>query len=89
MVAMFAAIGVGQWSRILTGPARRCRRIGLLIASVTEYAAPLLASIMIGAIIAHATVLGGSLYRQSCCCFFQAVLSGWRETQTFAVKRAP
>lgn len=60
MVAMFAAIGVGQWFRILTGLLEVAGAIGLFIPSVTVYAALLLVTIMVGAIIAHLTVLGGS-----------------------------
>jgi putative oxidoreductase len=60
MVAMFATIGVGQWFRILTGLLDVAGAIGLFIPSVAAYAALLLATIMIGAIIAHTTVLGGS-----------------------------
>lgn len=60
MVAMFAAIGVGQWFRLLTGTLEVAGAIGLFIPAVTVYAALLLMMVMAGAIIAHLTILGGS-----------------------------
>jgi putative oxidoreductase len=39
MVAMFAAIGVGQWFRLLTGTLEVAGAIGLLLPRVTIYAA--------------------------------------------------
>jgi putative oxidoreductase len=60
MVAMFAAIGVGQWFRLLTGTLEVAGAIGLLLPRVTIYAALLLMAVMVGAIVAHLTILGGS-----------------------------
>jgi uncharacterized membrane protein YphA (DoxX/SURF4 family) len=60
MVAMFAAIGVGQWFRIVTGVLEVVGAIGLFSPVVTVYAALLLIVVMVGAIIAHLMVLGGS-----------------------------
>ncbi|MCU1384660.1 MAG: hypothetical protein JWL71_3357 [Acidobacteria bacterium] len=60
MDAMFAAIGVGQWLRILTGLLEVTGAIGLFVPGVTVYAALLLMAVMVGAIIAHLAILGGS-----------------------------
>jgi putative oxidoreductase len=60
MVAMFAAIGVGQWFRMFTGVLEIAAAIGLFIPGVTVYAALLLMVVMVGAIIAHVAILGGS-----------------------------
>lgn len=60
MVTMFAAIGLGQWFRILTGVLEVAGAIGLLVPAVTFYAALLLVVVMVGAIIAHLSILGGS-----------------------------
>lgn len=60
MVAAFAKIGVGQWFRVLTGSLEVIGAIGLLIPRTTFFAALLLIAIMVGAIIAHLTVLGGN-----------------------------
>jgi putative oxidoreductase len=60
MVAMFVAIGIGQWFRLLTGTLEVAGAIGLLLPRVTIYAALLLMAVMVGAIVAHLSILGGS-----------------------------
>ncbi len=64
MVEMFDKIGAGQWFRYLTGICEVSGAIGLLIGLVAPwlsfYAAVLLAAVMVGAILSHLTVLGGS-----------------------------
>ena len=60
MVATFAKIGVGQWFRVLTGLLEVCAAIGLFIPQTRFYAAILLVLVMLGAIAAHLTVLGGN-----------------------------
>ena len=60
MVAVFDKVGLGQWFRYFTGFLEVAACIGLLISRYAFYAACLLAVVMVGAIIAHLTVLGGS-----------------------------
>jgi uncharacterized membrane protein YphA (DoxX/SURF4 family) len=60
MVEVFQKIGVGQWFRYVTGLLEVLGAIGLLIPRYTFYAACLLATVMVGAVISHLTVLGGS-----------------------------
>jgi putative oxidoreductase len=60
MVEVFNKVGVGQWFRYVTGILEVAGGIGLLISRYAFYAAVLLATVMVGAIIAHLTVLGGS-----------------------------
>lgn len=60
MVAVFEKVGVGQWFRYVTGLLEVLGAIGLLIPRATFYAAALLAVVMVGAVISHLTVLGGS-----------------------------
>jgi putative oxidoreductase len=60
MVDMFAKVGLGQWFRYFTGLLEVAGAIGLLTSRHAFYAAVLLAIVMVGAIIAHATVLGTS-----------------------------
>ena len=60
MVDMFAKVGLGQWFRYFTGLLEVAGGIGLLAFRHAFYAALLLAIVMVGAIIAHLTVLGGS-----------------------------
>lgn len=60
MVEVFNKVGFGQWFRYLTGVLEVAGAIGLLISRSAFYAAILLALVMVGAIIAHLTVLGTS-----------------------------
>jgi putative oxidoreductase len=59
MVATFATIGLGHWFRALTGVLEVAGAIGLFSPRITGYAAPLLVTIMVGAIITHLAFLGG------------------------------
>jgi uncharacterized membrane protein YphA (DoxX/SURF4 family) len=60
MVELFDKVGLGQWFRYFTGLLEVTAGIGLLISRYAFYAAVLLAIVMVGAFIAHVTVLGGS-----------------------------
>jgi uncharacterized membrane protein YphA (DoxX/SURF4 family) len=60
MVEVFDKVGLGQWFRYVTGFLEVMGAIGLLISRYAFYAAALLGVVMVGAIIAHVTVLGTS-----------------------------
>jgi uncharacterized membrane protein YphA (DoxX/SURF4 family) len=60
MVEMFDKVGIGQWFRYFTALLEVAGAIGLLMSRYAFYAAVLLAIVMVGAIIAHVAVLGGS-----------------------------
>ena len=60
MVEMFAKIGAGQWFRYLTGALEVIGAVALLVPRATFYGAALLAIVMVGAIVTHLAVLGGS-----------------------------
>jgi uncharacterized membrane protein YphA (DoxX/SURF4 family) len=60
MVDTFQKVGLGQWFRYLTGLLEVGGAIGLLFPRFAFYAALLLACVMVGAVVAHLTVLGGS-----------------------------
>ena len=60
MIEMFDKVGLGQWFRYFTGLLEVVGAIGLLMSRYAFYAAVLLAIVMVGAIIAHVAVLGGS-----------------------------
>jgi putative oxidoreductase len=60
LIQMFTAIGVDQWFRYLTGLIEFASAILLLIPAVSGIAALVLVPIMIGAILAHLLVVGGS-----------------------------
>ena len=60
MVALFDAIGIGQWFRYVTGLIEVASAIVLLIPALAAFAALLLASTMVGAIATHLFIVGGS-----------------------------
>jgi putative oxidoreductase len=60
MIELFDKVGRGQWFRYFTGLLEVAGGIGLLVPRYAFYAAGLLAVVMVGAIIAHLTVLGTS-----------------------------
>jgi hypothetical protein len=59
-VELFTAIGIGQWFRYFTGSLEVAAAIGLFIPSVAMIAALLLAVVMVGAIVTHLFIVGGS-----------------------------
>ena len=60
MVAMFNAIGIGQWYRYLTATIEVGSAIALLVPSLAPYGALVLVSTMIGAVFTHLFIVGGS-----------------------------
>src|SRR5271155_3640848 len=60
MVEVFEKVGVGQWFRYVTGLLEVSGAIGVLVPGYAFYGAALLAMVMVGAIVSHLTVLGGS-----------------------------
>jgi putative oxidoreductase len=57
MVREFEQVGLGQWSRYFTGTLEVTGAVCLLIPKFSRWGALLLTVVMIGAIIAHFTVL--------------------------------
>ena len=60
MVEMFDRIGVGQWFRYLTGVIEVLGAILLLVPRFCGAGALLLTATMIGAVLTHLFVIGGS-----------------------------
>ena len=60
MVQMFAALGLGQWFRYFTGALEVISAVLLLIPSLARFGALALAVTMVGAILTHVFVIGGS-----------------------------
>jgi putative oxidoreductase len=60
MVQEFGLIGLGQWFRYVTGTIEVVSAVLLLIPSVAVYGAAALAVTMVGAIITHLFIIGGS-----------------------------
>ena len=59
-IDLFAALGIGQWFRYVTGLLEVGGAIGLFVPAVTTYAALLLAAVMVGAIATHLFIVGGN-----------------------------
>lgn len=60
MVQMFGVIGLGQWFRYFTGGIEVVSAVLLLIPSAAAYGAAALAVTMVGAILTHLFIVGGS-----------------------------
>src|SRR5438034_10412492 len=57
MIALFDAVGVGQWFRYVTGLLEVLGAILLVVPGKAAFGAVLLAAVMAGAVAAHLTVL--------------------------------
>ena len=60
MVALFEAIGLGQWFRYVTGSLEVLGAVLLLIPRLSGLGALLLVGVMLGAVPTHLLVVGGS-----------------------------
>ncbi len=60
MVATFAAIGLGQWFRYLTGALEVAGALALLIPRLGGVGAAILTAVMVGAVLTHLLILGGN-----------------------------
>ena len=59
-VELFAAIGVGQWFRYLTGALEITGALLLFVPSLALVGALTIATVMVGAVATHLFVIGGS-----------------------------
>jgi uncharacterized membrane protein YphA (DoxX/SURF4 family) len=57
MVALFDAIGIGQWFRYVTGSLEVLGALLLIVPATTAFGAVLLACVLAGAVVTHLTVL--------------------------------
>ena len=60
LVGLFDAIGVGQWLRYVTGSIEVVSAVALLVPSWAAFGALLLIPTMIGAVVTHLFIVGGS-----------------------------
>ena len=60
LVGLFEAIGLGQWFRYLTGTLEVAGAFLLLIPRTSGLGALMLAGVMIGAVVTHLFIVGGS-----------------------------
>ena len=59
-MALFDAIGIGQWFRYLTGALEVLGAVALLVPAFSGAGALVLAGVMAGAVATHVFVVGGS-----------------------------
>jgi uncharacterized membrane protein YphA (DoxX/SURF4 family) len=57
MVALFDAIGIGQWFRYVTGSLEVLGALLLIVPDTSAFGAVLLACVLAGAVVTHLTVL--------------------------------
>jgi putative oxidoreductase len=57
MIALFDAVGIGQWFRYVTGSLEVLGALLLIVPGKTALGAVLLACVMAGAVVAHLTIL--------------------------------
>src|ERR1700733_13268164 len=60
VIQLFDKIGVGQWFRYLTGGLEVIGAVALLVPRSTIFGACLLSCIMVGAVITHLLIVGGT-----------------------------
>ncbi len=60
MVAVFDAVGVGQWFRYVTGGLEVLGATALLVPRLSGAGGLLLAGVMVGAVATHLFIIGGS-----------------------------
>jgi len=60
MVALFDAVGAGQWFRYVTGSIEVVSAIALLVPSFAPFGALALVATMVGPIVTHLFIVGGS-----------------------------
>jgi putative oxidoreductase len=60
LVGLFEAIGLGQWFRYLTGTLEVAGAILLLVPRTSGLGALMLVGVMVGAVITHLFIVGGS-----------------------------
>jgi uncharacterized membrane protein YphA (DoxX/SURF4 family) len=60
LVALFDAIGIGQWFRYVTGSIEVVSAVALLVPSWAAFGALLLIPTMVGAVATHLFIVGGS-----------------------------
>jgi hypothetical protein len=60
MIALFDAVGVGQWFRYATGALEVLGAVLLLVPALAGVGALVLVPVMLGAVLTHLFVIGGS-----------------------------
>jgi putative oxidoreductase len=88
VVQMFEAIGVGQWFRYVTGLIEFFSAVLLLVPALSAVGALLLIPTMIGAILTHLFIVGGSPAMPVALLIAMAVVAWGRWDRTFGSFRS-
>jgi putative oxidoreductase len=81
MVQLFDAVGFGQWFRYFTGIVELTGAVLLLVPSTAAVGAVLLAATMIGALVAHFTILPFSPFKPIALLIMVAIVFWARRSQ--------
>ena len=81
MIALFDAVGVGQWFRYVTGLLELLGALLLIIPGRAAFGSVLLAGVMAGAVVAHLTVLRTAPTAPLVLLALTALISWGRRTQ--------
>jgi uncharacterized membrane protein YphA (DoxX/SURF4 family) len=85
MVETFDKIGLGQWFRYLTGGLEILSAVLLLIPRTSGLGALLLVGVMVGAVLTHLFIVGGSPMFPLILLVAAAVVAWGRRGQTFSL----
>jgi putative oxidoreductase len=80
MVQLFGAIGLGQWFRYLTGALEVLGAVLLLIPRLSGLGALLLVCVMLGAVVTHLFIIGGSPFMAIILLIVTAIIA-WRRRE--------
>lgn len=81
MIALFDAVGIGQWFRYVTGLLEVLGAVLLILPGKTVFGAVLLACVMAGAVMAHLTVLHTAATAPLVLCALTALIAWGRRSQ--------
>lgn len=83
MVGLFQEIGFGQWFRYLTGTLEILAAVLIVIPSLASLGALLLAKVMLGAVLTHLLLIGGSFAMAFTYLLFALVIAWGRWNNTY------
>lgn len=87
VVQMFDALGFGQWFRYVTAVLEIGGAVLLIVPSLAGFGALVLAIVMVGAILAHTLVLGGSAVPAIVLLAAALTIAWFRQVQTPSLAR--
>src|SRR5712671_2507154 len=87
LVALFEAIGLGQWFRYLTGSLEVAGAILLLIPRTSGLGALMLVGVMAGAVVTHLFIVGGSPFMAVVLLIVTGVITWGRRQRTLNLAR--